>query len=101
MRKKSAPATAAALHCGAVGFSSPRSRAHDPRMPPAATERTPAIRNGGIDSTPKRIARKVEPQMIQVAAYAAEQLRPLAVGSRHRLAQLLTRAGALARRRGR
>ena len=70
MRKNSAPATAAALHCGAVGFTSPLSRAHDHRMPPAATERTPAIRNGGIDSTPKRIARKVEPQMIQVAAYA-------------------------------
>ena len=82
MRKKSAPATAAALHCRAVGFTSP-SRADDHRMPPATTERTPAIRNGGIDSTPKRIARKVEPQMIQVAAYAPSSL------ARSRLARVI------------
>jgi len=40
-------------------------------MPPAATKRQPLIRNGGIERTPTRIARYVEPQMRYTTANAS------------------------------
>jgi hypothetical protein len=40
-------------------------------MPPAPTKRQPLIKNGGIDRTPTRMARYVDPQMRYTAAKAS------------------------------
>ena len=61
-KKKRKPRTRPARHPWRVGRS-PFHSAHPRRMEPATRCRVAAVNKGGIDSTAKRMARKVEPQI--------------------------------------
>ena len=61
-KKKRKPRTIPARHPWRVGRS-PFHHAHPSRIEPAIRCRIAAVNNGGIDSTAKRMARNVEPQI--------------------------------------
>jgi hypothetical protein len=58
----SAPRRVAARHSRQLSEGVPRIRIHIQTASPAMVNRMPAIKNGGISSTPTRIARYVDPQ---------------------------------------
>ena len=53
----SSPMSPVVSQSRAVGRTAPRFRAQATKTEPAVRNRTPAIRNGGISSTPQRMAR--------------------------------------------
>ena len=53
----------AAIHSRRLGARAPRSLMNAYKIPPAITNRTPAIRKGGIVSIANRMPRYVDPQM--------------------------------------
>ena len=64
------PEMVAALHSDGFGTGAPRRRDTTARITPAARKRVPPRRKGGIVSTPKRIARYVDPHTRYTAANA-------------------------------
>ena len=58
-----APTIAATRHSARVGHGTPRACDQSASTTPATRKRMPAMRNGGIVSIAKRMARYVEPQM--------------------------------------
>jgi hypothetical protein len=62
-RMRATPTMLAESHWRPVGIGSPAARRQARRRPPAMSQRALAMRNGGISSTAKRIARYVDPQM--------------------------------------
>ena len=46
-----------------VGLAAPRYFAQATKTTPPTRKRTPAIKNGGIVATPRRIAKQVDPQI--------------------------------------
>jgi hypothetical protein len=70
-KSNNVPMIAADRHSILVGGFAPRKRAQPYKRRPAIMNRVPAIMNGGMVSTPKRIARYVDPQTTYIAANAA------------------------------
>src|ERR1051325_9587249 len=94
-QRSSTPASASARHSLArAGSRSPRSQAIPPRRSPATVNRTPAMREGGTDSTPTRIARQVDPQTRQTISQA-RSARPRNSPTRHLLDSHRQHAGLL------
>ena len=60
--KRGIEPTTAFRHCRRVGRGAPARAARAYRMAPAARNRHPAMRNGGMVSTARRMVRYVEPQ---------------------------------------
>src|ERR1043166_7622906 len=77
-----------------TGSCSPRSQAMPPSTRPAMTKRTPAIRNGGGDSTPTRLAGEGGPQTRQTISQA-KSARPRNSPTRHLLDSRRQHAGLL------